>query len=138
MLGPEFAFHPVAFPIKKGSTFDIKKKIDPIIKKIKEDGRIEELRVKYWETGIRKRHCSDYRKLSNGIPLRNSGGMFIIILVGLAVALAVVSVENVVIGYFQAVDQKADSENHRPRGFFSRIWMKFIIWVKAKQAPVST
>ncbi|XP_025017166.1 ionotropic receptor 25a-like [Tetranychus urticae] len=93
----DFAFHPIALPISKNSPNNLKELIDPIILELKENGFIASLRTKYWENNPERKSCPDWRKLSNGLILADTWGMFLIIGIGLICTLIVISIENCII-----------------------------------------
>lgn len=129
-LGPEFAHHPLAFPVQKSDSFNLKSKINPVLKKIKEDGRLEELKVKYWVNNTHKRRCSDYRNLSDGIPLRNSGGTFVIIGTGFFATWLILHLENFVITYFQKLKNFKKKNSDEKISLLRRGWIKLVNWLE--------
>jgi len=78
-----------------------------IIKKFKENGKIESLRAKYLDLNQDKQVCEDFRKLTNGISLYNSGGLFIVIGLGVVLSLLSLSFETYVISNFVKKSLKA-------------------------------
>lgn len=106
-VGPPFSFRSLAFPINKEDKHGLKEKLDPIIKKFKENGKIESLRAKYLDLNQDKQVCEDFRKLTNGISLYNSGGLFIVIGLGVVLSLLSLSFETYVISNFVKKSLKA-------------------------------
>ena len=81
-VGEDFSPRPMALGAKKTNSFDIIKLINPIIHKLEEQGYVEDLKAKHWENNDARKTCEEFRKLSNGISLLNSGGVFIVIIAG--------------------------------------------------------
>uniref|UniRef100_A0AAN0LH94 Glutamate receptor ionotropic kainate 2 n=1 Tax=Polyphagotarsonemus latus TaxID=1204166 RepID=A0AAN0LH94_9ACAR len=109
-VGEDFSLRPIALGAKKTNSVDLLKLINPIIIKLEEEGVIEDLKAKYWDNNVNKNNCEDYRKLSNGISLFNSGGVFIIIITGVILTLFLLQLENFIIVYmkvYRAKKQKA-------------------------------
>ncbi|XP_053209677.1 ionotropic receptor 25a-like isoform X2 [Panonychus citri] len=95
--GDDWAYHPIAFPISKKEPYNLKELIDPVIRELKAEGYITALRIKYWEDNPARKTCPDWRKLSNGLVLADTWGMFLIVLVGLIATMIFISVENFLI-----------------------------------------
>lgn len=106
-----FSILPVkAFGAKKTNSIDIMKLINPVIVRLEEQGIIEDLKAKYWYNNDNRRNCEEFRKLSNGISLLNSGGVFIVIINGVILTLFVLMLENFIVVHMKvnrAKKQKA-------------------------------
>lgn len=91
--GDDFAHNPIALPMAKEAK-SLKKLIDPIIKKLKNNGFVEKLKVRYWYSKRHRTQCGEYRSLSNGLTLFNTYGIFIIFGIGMVSTLVIIGIEN--------------------------------------------
>lgn len=110
-VGEDFSPRPMALGAKRTNSVDLIKLINPVIRKLDAQGYIEDVKAKYWyNNDHRKQQCEEFRKLSNGISLLNSGGVFIVITAGVILTLFALVLENFIIVYMKvkrAEQQKA-------------------------------
>lgn len=67
-MGEDFSPRPMAFGAKKTNSIDLISLINPIIRKLEEQGYIEDLKAKYWNDT--RKTCEEFRKLSNNLRMR--------------------------------------------------------------------
>ena len=96
-IGGEINPRPNAFAY--GKKLDVKfqsvmDKLDDIIYNLKEDGTMDKLKNKWWYEKFPKKKCYEHRKLYNGITLKNAGGIFIVIAIGVIMTLISLWIEN--------------------------------------------
>ena len=68
--------------------------VSAIIKKMKEEKKIDELKIKWWITEIPARKCHEHRRLYNGLTMKNIGGIFIVMAVGCVTTIFLMRAEN--------------------------------------------
>ena len=73
---------------------DLMKEMDEIIIGMKKDGKMEELKNRWWYQKVKRRECYEHRKLYNGITLENSGGIFMVIAAGVVATVVALWIEN--------------------------------------------
>lgn len=96
-VGGEIYPRPNAFAYSKKVDAKIKKvmdNIDDVIYKLKQSGSIDSLKNKWWYELFPKKKCYEHRKLYNGITLKNAGGIFIVIAIGVILTVVSLWIEN--------------------------------------------
>lgn len=96
-VGGEIYPRPNAFAYSKKVDAKIRKfmeNVDDVIYQLKESGAIDTLKNKWWYELFPKKKCYEYRKLYNGITLKNAGGIFIVIAAGVIMTVLSLWVEN--------------------------------------------
>lgn len=93
MVGQAFAPRPIALGLKKNSP--LKSKLNLVIERLFNNGTIQKIKDKYWVENDKRVSCNEYRRMNDGIPLRNSGGIFYIIVLGVSVTGLTLIVENI-------------------------------------------
>lgn len=96
-IGGEINPRPNAFMYNKAPDGKLKEafdRMDDIIYKLKDEGKVETLKNKWWYEKFPKKKCYEHRKLYNGITLKNAGGIFIVIAIGVIMTLISLWIEN--------------------------------------------
>ena len=96
-VGGEIYPRPNAFAYSKKVDAKIKKamdNIDDVIYKLKQSGAIDKLKNKWWYELFPRKTCYEHRKLYNGITLKNAGGIFIVIAIGVILTVLSLWIEN--------------------------------------------
>lgn len=124
-VGEEFSPRPLALAVNKNNSVDLISMLNPALRRLEEDGRIDELRAQYWvpSDGNERLQCEEFRKLNNGISLLNAGGVFIVIGAGLLLTLCCLTVENAIIVQIKVNrvrEAKFPTISHRPQGRLRR------------------
>lgn len=91
-IGGEFNPRPNALAYNKENS--VAKNFDKIIAGLKDDGTIQKLKDYWWYDNVPKRECYEHRKLYNGLTLKNSGGIFMVVSVGIMATLVALWIEN--------------------------------------------
>lgn len=73
---------------------DFMREIDVLITEMKINGKIQELKEKWWYKTLPKRKCYEHRKLYNGLTMENAGGMFAVIAAGVVLTVISLWLEN--------------------------------------------
>lgn len=92
-VGGEFNPRPnsLMFNIADG---DLVKELDIVMIELKRNGKIQELKNRWWYQKVQRRQCYEHRKLYNGITLENGGGIFMVIAAGVVATIIALWIEN--------------------------------------------
>ncbi|XP_076245979.1 ionotropic receptor 25a-like [Calliopsis andreniformis] len=101
-VGKEFSKKPFAFGVQKDSS--LKKKIDKAIVQLAIRGRLNELEKKWWDENPLRAKCPIDEDLNVGFGLDNLGAVFLLILVGIILALLILCLEY--LWYSRSLKQK--------------------------------
>ncbi|XP_074598215.1 ionotropic receptor 25a-like [Brevipalpus obovatus] len=83
-VGDEFSRKPLALAVQEGSP--LKDKLSSAILKLLNQRKLESLKDKWWNNNPEKKQCGDSKKSSEGISIKNIGGVFIVITIGVGLA----------------------------------------------------
>ena len=84
-VGKEFSRKPLALAVQEGSP--LKENLNAAILKLLNQRKLESLKEKWWNNNPeRKLNCEDSKKTSDGISIKNIGGVFVVIFIGMALA----------------------------------------------------
>lgn len=100
-VGQDFGLHSLAFPISKNTRFSLKSKLDFAINKLKKQGVIEALRQKYWVHNSEAKVCKEFRQITDGLDLYYTGGLFLVLLIGIILSLLTLALENYLLRWKQ-------------------------------------
>ncbi|XP_045465675.1 ionotropic receptor 25a-like [Harmonia axyridis] len=100
-VGEEFSKKPYALALQQGSP--LKEKLNTAILELVNQRKLEELRLKWWDHNPEAKKCPLPEDPSDGISVANIGGVFIVILVGIGLAIVILCIE-----YFFYSKQKQD------------------------------
>ena len=87
-------FNPRPNSLMMGNTSEIISDFDVVILELKKNGKIQELKNRWWHQKVKGRQCYEHRKLYNGITLENAGGIFMVIAVGVIATVIALWIEN--------------------------------------------
>jgi hypothetical protein len=94
-VGGEFNPRPNSLAFRKDfPNMNMMGRIDEMIVEMREDGSIQKLKDKWWYEMIPEKVCDEHRKMTNGITLRNAGGVFMVIAGGIIVTILALWIEN--------------------------------------------
>ncbi|ESO98322.1 hypothetical protein LOTGIDRAFT_114647 [Lottia gigantea] len=88
-VGEEFSRKPYALAVQEGSP--LRSQLSTIILQLINQRELEEYKTKWWKKD--KRDCPDIEDESNGISIKNIGGVFLVIVIGSALALITLAIE---------------------------------------------
>ena len=92
-IGGEFLPRPNALMFNKEQK-ELTREISAIIKELKLNKWIDELKIKWWIHKTPARKCHDHRRLYNGLTMKNIGGIFIVMAAGCMTTLVFMRCEN--------------------------------------------
>lgn len=122
-IGGEINPRPNSFAYSKLIDGNMKiavERMDDVIYKLKNTGVIDKLKNLWWYEKFPKKKCYEHRKLYNGITLKNAGGIFIVIALGVIFALISLYVEN----YYYDMKTREDMKKAKVVGFASKKKLK--------------
>ncbi|KAG8201467.1 hypothetical protein JTE90_024336 [Oedothorax gibbosus] len=90
-VGSEFSRKPLALAVQQGSP--LKDQLSSAILKLLNQRRLEGLKEKWWNKNPFKVECDDSEQQSDGISIANIGGVFIVIFIGVVLAIITLAVE---------------------------------------------
>ncbi|XP_015907481.1 ionotropic receptor 25a [Parasteatoda tepidariorum] len=90
-VGSEFSRKPLALAVQQGSP--LKDQLSSAILKLLNQRKLEGLKEKWWNKNPAKLECDDSEQQSDGISIANIGGVFIVILIGVVLAVMALAVE---------------------------------------------
>uniref|UniRef100_A0A1I7TCM6 PBPe domain-containing protein n=1 Tax=Caenorhabditis tropicalis TaxID=1561998 RepID=A0A1I7TCM6_9PELO len=90
-VGTEFSRKPYAIAVQSGHI--LKDKISSAILMLLNQRRLETLKEKWWTDNPNKVNCPDSSDESDGISIQNIGGVFIVILAGIALSIVTLAFE---------------------------------------------
>ncbi|KAK9884540.1 hypothetical protein WA026_007381 [Henosepilachna vigintioctopunctata] len=90
-VGDEFSRKPYALAVQQGSP--LKNRLNGVILDLMNRRKLESLRKKWWENNPERMECPDPENPSEGISMRNIGGVFILIIIGIGMAIGILSLE---------------------------------------------
>ncbi|CAP23262.2 Protein CBR-GLR-7 [Caenorhabditis briggsae] len=90
-VGTEFSRKPYAIAVQSGHI--LKDKISSAILMLLNQRRLETLKEKWWTDNPNKVNCPDSSDESDGISIQNIGGVFIVILAGIALSIITLAFE---------------------------------------------
>eukprot|EP00081_Caenorhabditis_elegans_P011196 NP_001337311.1 GLutamate Receptor family (AMPA) [Caenorhabditis elegans] len=90
-VGTEFSRKPYAIAVQSGHI--LKDKISSAILMLLNERRLETLKEKWWTDNPNKVSCPDSSDESDGISIQNIGGVFIVILAGIALSIVTLAFE---------------------------------------------
>ncbi|TRY77929.1 hypothetical protein TCAL_07724 [Tigriopus californicus] len=85
MVGEEFSRKPYALAVQQGSP--LKDQFNDAILKLLNQRKLETLKERWWNQNPKKKVCDDDDDSSGGISIYNIGGVFIVIFVGIGLAI---------------------------------------------------
>ncbi|PVD29826.1 hypothetical protein C0Q70_09083 [Pomacea canaliculata] len=89
VVGEEFSRKPYAFAVQEGSP--LRDEVSNVILQLINQRQLEDMKSRWWLRD--KLNCPDIEDESDGISIRNIGGVFLVIAVGSAIALVVLVME---------------------------------------------
>ncbi|KAH6941509.1 hypothetical protein HPB50_019166 [Hyalomma asiaticum] len=90
-VGSEFSRMPLALAVQKNSP--LKDQLSSAILKLHNDGRLDDLKEMWWNKNPARANCDDSDGQSDAISIRNIGGVFIVIGIGVVMALIALAIE---------------------------------------------
>ncbi|PRD31656.1 UNVERIFIED_CONTAM: Ir25a [Trichonephila clavipes] len=90
-VGSEFSRKPLALAVQQGSP--LKDQLSSAILKLLNQRKLEGLKEKWWNKNPAKKDCDDSEQQSDGISIANIGGVFIVIFIGVILAVLTLIVE---------------------------------------------
>ncbi|KAH7642522.1 glutamate receptor [Dermatophagoides farinae] len=106
-VGNEFSRKPIALAVQQNS--DLKDKLSSAILKLLNQRRLENLKESWWNNNDAvKKECQDSRRQSDGISIKNIGGVFIVIFIGVILACITLVIEY---WYFKKKESKVITIN---------------------------
>ncbi|KAF8790580.1 Ionotropic receptor 25a like protein [Argiope bruennichi] len=90
-VGSEFSRKPLALAVQQGSP--LKDQLSSAILKLLNQRKLEGLKEKWWNKNPFKKECDDSEQQSDGISIANIGGVFIVIFIGVVLAVVTLIVE---------------------------------------------
>jgi len=91
MVGEEFSRKPYALAVQQGSP--LKDQLNDAILKLLNQRKLETLKERWWNQNPDKKVCEDSDEEGGGISIHNIGGVFIVIFVGIALAIITLAFE---------------------------------------------
>ncbi|KAK6185015.1 hypothetical protein SNE40_007344 [Patella caerulea] len=88
-VGEEFSRKPYALAVQEGSP--LRSQLSNVILQLINQRELEELKTKWWH--MDELNCPDIEDESDGISIRNIGGVFLVIVIGSALALITLVIE---------------------------------------------
>jgi len=86
MVGDEFSRKPYALAVQEGSP--LKDQVNDAILKLLNQRKLETLKERWWNRNPLRKRCTDDSDESDGISIYNIGGVFIVIFVGILMAIS--------------------------------------------------
>lgn len=83
-IGDEFSRKPLALAVQEGSP--LKDQLSSAILKLLNKRKLESLKEKWWTDNPERKNCGDPKRSGDGISIKNIGGVFIVITVGVGLA----------------------------------------------------
>lgn len=83
-VGEEFSRKPLALAVQENSP--LKDKLSSAILKLLNKRKLESLKEKWWNENPERKACGDGRRNTEGISIKNIGGVFIVITAGVCLA----------------------------------------------------
>lgn len=106
-VGNEFSRKPIALAVQQNS--DLKDKLSSAILKLLNQRRLENLKESWWNNNDAvKKECQGSRRQSDGISIKNIGGVFIVIFIGVILACITLVIEY---WYFKKKESKVITIN---------------------------
>ncbi|XP_054709201.1 ionotropic receptor 25a-like [Uloborus diversus] len=90
-VGSEFSRKPLALAVQQGSP--LKDQLSSAILKLLNQRKLEGLKERWWNKNPAKVECDDSEQQSDGISIANIGGVFIVIFIGVVLALVTLAIE---------------------------------------------
>ncbi|XP_044765576.1 ionotropic receptor 25a-like [Coccinella septempunctata] len=90
-IGEEFSSKPYAIVVPQGSP--LKKRLDFAIMQLMNNRVLEKLETKWWRNNPAIKKCGEAENQFDGIGLRDIGGVFILILLGIGGATIILTIE---------------------------------------------
>nr|QHA94732.1 ionotropic receptor 25a [Pardosa pseudoannulata] len=90
-VGSEFSRKPLALAVQQGSP--LKDQLSSAILKLLNQRKLEGLKEKWWNKNPAKVECDDSEQQSDGISIANIGGVFIVIFIGVVLAVITLGIE---------------------------------------------
>jgi len=91
MVGDEFSRKPYALAVQQGSP--LKDQLNDAILKLLNQRKLETLKERWWNQNPQKKICEDSGEEGGGISIHNIGGVFIVIFVGIVLAIITLAFE---------------------------------------------
>ncbi|KAK7109957.1 ionotropic receptor 25a-like [Littorina saxatilis] len=88
-VGDEFSRKPYALAVQEGSP--LRSELSNVILQLINQRKLEEMKTKWWDRD--KKDCPDSEDESDGISIQNIGGVFLVIVIGSALALIMLAFE---------------------------------------------
>lgn len=93
-VGGEFNPRPNTLAFGTGVDQAVIEGLNKAIVKLRDSGWVKEMRDKWVYEKTPEKVCEEHRKMSNGISLRNIGGVFLVIAVGIILTVIALYTEN--------------------------------------------
>lgn len=106
-VGNEFSRKPIALAVQENSP--LKDKLSSAILKLLNQRKLESLKEKWWSNNPERKQCEDPKKASDGISIRNIGGVFIVISVGVVLACITLIWEHCIVKKFRKSSAKVSN-----------------------------
>ncbi|XP_075538331.1 ionotropic receptor 25a-like [Dermacentor variabilis] len=90
-VGSEFSRKPLALAVQQNSP--LKHRLSSAILKLLHQRRLEDLKERWWNKNPARVTCDDSERQSDGISIRNMGGVFIVIFIGVVMACVTLAIE---------------------------------------------
>ncbi|KAL4231608.1 hypothetical protein ACF0H5_009188 [Mactra antiquata] len=84
-IGEEFSRKPFAFAVTQGSP--LRAQISNVILELANNRRIEDLTNIWWDSNDLRQHCDRIENESDGISMKNIGGVFLVIAIGVGLSM---------------------------------------------------
>merc|ERR1719445_2412398 len=91
MVGDEFSRKPYALAVQQGSP--LKDQFNDAILKLLNQRKLETLKERWWNQNPQKKVCEESDDDGGGISIHNIGGVFIVIFVGIGLAIITLALE---------------------------------------------
>ncbi|RWS05264.1 glutamate receptor ionotropic: kainate 2-like protein, partial [Dinothrombium tinctorium] len=89
--GNEFSRKPMALAVAENDT--LKDVLSSAILQLLNERKLEAMKEQWWNENVEKKQCEDHRRSSDGISIKNIGGIFVVIFGGVGFALTSVFLE---------------------------------------------
>merc|ERR1712066_104716 len=91
MVGDEFSRKPYALAVQQGSP--LKDQLNDAILRLLNQRKLEGMKERWWNANENRRNCEKEDEDTGGISIHNIGGVFIVIFVGIVLALITLAAE---------------------------------------------
>merc|ERR1712088_556554 len=91
MVGDEFSRKPYALAVQQGSP--LKDQLNAAILRLLNQRKLEGMKERWWNQNENRRNCDKEDEDTGGISIHNIGGVFIVIFIGIVLALITLGAE---------------------------------------------